>query len=114
MLQASQQTLRTQAETAHLNKVVRVAVLSLIMQKQANVQNPSESQQNAGFLNFPDHIVKQATIATTVTIAKIKSHRPGGPTLRGHGGPGCREETALSSAANAGDIMHHQASKLIE
>ena len=114
MLQAGQQTLRTQAEAAYLNKVVRVAVPSFIMQKQANVQSPSKSKPRAGFLNFCGHIVKQATIVTAVTIAKIKFHKPGGPTLKGHGGPGCREGTALSSVANTGDIIHDHTSNFIK
>ena len=87
---------------------------SFIIQKQKNVQSPSKSKQRAEFLKYSDHIVKKATMATAVTIANIKSHKPGGPTLKGHGGPGCREGTAVSSAANARDRMHDHASKLVK
>ena len=114
MLQAGQQTLSTQAEAAYLNKMVRLAVPSFITQKQAKVHNPSKNKANPGFLKYSDHIVKQATIRTAITIAKTNSHKPGGPTLRGHGGPGCRKGTALSSIADAKGIMYDHARNIME
>ena len=85
-------------------------MLSLIMQKLLKVQNPSRSKPSAGSLNLWP-LKMQTMIIMAVVMANMKLPRPGGPSLKGHGGPGCGVGIVLPSAAKAGDTIHDNASK---
>ncbi len=48
---------------------------------------------------------------TVIMMARMKSQRPGGPSLKGHVRPDCAMGIASFSAAKAGEIIHDKANK---
>lgn len=87
---------------------------SLIMQKPTNVETISKKNASAVSGNFSGHFLSlttQIAMEIAIMMAKMKSARPGGPSLNGHVRPGCDVVLALSSAAKAVGMIHDSASR---